>query len=75
VATWIGFAVLVVVVLSWSPFSAGGNWLTVLIVLILIVVGIEAIRRTSLAEEATRIEDEARARQADADMVAAGEQR
>ena len=75
VGTWIGLAVLVLVVLTWSPFSAGGNWLTVLIVLILIVVGIEAIRRTSLAEEATRIEDDANARQADADVVAAGEQR
>ncbi len=74
VATWIGFAVLVLVVLAWSPFSAGGAWLTVVIVLILIVVGIEAIRRTSLAEEATRIENEATARQADSDLVAAGEQ-
>ncbi len=74
VATWIGFAVLVLVVLTWSPFSAGGNWLTVVILLILIVVGIEAIRRTSLAEEATRIENEATARQADSDLVAAGEQ-
>jgi len=74
VATWIGFAVLVLVVLTWSPFSAGGNWVTVLIVLALIVVGIEAIRRTSLAEEATRIENEANAPQADTEMVAAGEQ-
>jgi fumarate reductase subunit D len=74
VATWIGFAVLVLVVLTWSPFSAGGNWVTVLIVLALIVVGIEAIRRTSLAEEATRIENEAKTSQADTEMVAAGEQ-
>ncbi len=64
VATWIGFAVLVLVALAWSPFSAGGAWLTVLIVLALVVVGIEAIRRTSLAEEATLIEDEADAQQA-----------
>jgi fumarate reductase subunit D len=74
VATWIGFAVLVLVVLTWSPFSAGGNWVTVLIVLVLTVVGIEAIRRTSLAEEATRIEYEAKTSQADTEMVAAGEQ-
>jgi len=60
-ATWIGFAALILVVLAWSPFSAGGNWVTVLIVLILIVVGIEALRRTSLAEQATRIEEEAQA--------------
>ena len=60
VGAWIGFAVLVLVVLAWSPFSAGGNWLTVLIVLILVVVGVEALRRTSLAEEATRVEAEAR---------------
>jgi hypothetical protein len=52
-ATWIGFAALVLVVLAWSPFSTSGNWLTVLIVLALIVVGIEALRRTSLAEQAT----------------------
>jgi hypothetical protein len=58
VATWIGLAVLALVVLVWSPFTAGGNWLTVLIVLILVVVGVEALRRTSLAEEATRTEDE-----------------
>ena len=51
VATWIGFAVLVLAVLAWSPYSAAGNWLTALIVVILVVVGIEAIRRTSLAEE------------------------
>ena len=75
VATWIGLAVLVLVVLTWSPFSAGGNWVTVLIVLALIVVGIEAIRRTGLAEEATRLEDEAKTPQVDAEMVDAGEQR
>lgn len=50
VATWIGLVVFVLVVLAWSPFSASGNWLTVLIVLTLVVVGVEAIRRTSLAE-------------------------
>ena len=65
VATWIGFAVLVLVVLAWSPFSAAGNWLTALLVLLIVVVGIEAIRRTSLAEEATRIENAA-----DAELVA-----
>jgi cadmium resistance protein CadD (predicted permease) len=63
VATWIGFAVLVLVVLFWSPFTAS-NWLTGLIVVILVVVGIEAIRRTSLAEEATRLEEEAAAQTA-----------
>jgi len=71
VATWIGLAVLVLVLLAWSPFSAGGDWLTVLIVLLLVVVGIEAIRRTSLAEEATLIEDEAEALEREADLVAA----
>jgi hypothetical protein len=71
VATWIGFAALVLVVLAWSPFSAGGNWLTVLIVLILIVLGIEALRRTSLAEEATRLEAEAEARQTSDDPAVA----
>lgn len=69
VATWIGFAVLVLVALAWSPFSAGGAWLTVLIVVALVVVGIEAIRRTSLAEEATLIEDETDARQANVELA------
>jgi fumarate reductase subunit D len=71
VATWIGFAALVLVVLAWSPFSAGGNWLTVLIVLMLIIVGIEALRRTSLAEEATRLEEAAEARLASSDQAVA----
>ena len=71
VGAWIGLAVLILVFLAWSPFSAGGDWLTVLIVLILVVVGIEAIRRTSLAEEATLIEDEAAALKTEADLVAA----
>lgn len=52
VATWIGVAVLALVVLAWSPFTASGNWLTVLIVLILVAVGIESLRRTSLSEQA-----------------------
>ena len=68
-ATWIGFAVLVLVVLAWSPFSAAGNWLPALLVLLLVVVGIEAIRRTSLAEEATRIENAAEAELAEAELV------
>jgi hypothetical protein len=59
VATWIGFAVLVLVVLAWSPFSARNNWVPFLLVLALVVVGIEAIRRTSLAEEAARLEEAA----------------
>lgn len=64
IATWIGLFVLVLAVLVWSPFTAAGNWLTVLIVLGLVVVGVEALRRTSLAEEATRVEeDEAQHRQ------------
>ncbi len=55
---WIGLYVLVLAVLVWSPFSASGNWLTVLIVLGLVVVGVEALRRTSLAEEeASRAEE------------------
>jgi hypothetical protein len=71
VATWIGLAALVLIVLAWSPFSAGGNWLTVLIVLVLVVLGIEAIRRTSLAEEATQVERDEIAPQADAEPAAA----
>jgi hypothetical protein len=67
VAAWIGLATLVLVLLAWSPFSAGGNWLTVLIVLVLVVVGIEALRRTSLAEEATRADEAAQDRQDSAD--------
>lgn len=63
VATWIGLVVLVLAALVLSPFSAGGNWATVLIVLGLVVVGVEALRRTSLAEEARRVEEAARKRQ------------
>jgi hypothetical protein len=66
VATWIGLAVVILAVLVWSPFTAG-NWLTGLIVVILVVIGIEAIRRTSLAEDATRLEQEAAARAAETD--------
>jgi flagellar biosynthesis/type III secretory pathway M-ring protein FliF/YscJ len=71
VATWIGFAALVLVVLAWSPFSAGGNWVTVLLVLALVVVGIEAIRRTSLAEEATQVERDETAPHAHAEPATA----
>ncbi len=58
VATWIGLVVLVLAVLVWSPFSASGNWITVLIVLGLVVVGVEALRRTSLAEDEARRAEE-----------------
>ena len=73
VATWIGFAALVLVVLAWSPFSTGDNWVPVLIVLVLIVVGIEVIRRTSLAEDATRLEEEAQALQSNLDPTVSAE--
>ncbi len=53
VATWILVAVAVLAVLVWSPFTASGNWLTVLIVLGLVPVGVEALRRTSLTERGT----------------------
>ena len=59
---------LVLVVLAWSPFTSA-NWLTGLIVVLLVVVGVEAIRRTSLAEEATRLEQEAATHAADTDPV------
>jgi len=65
---------LILVILAWSPFSAGGDWLTVLIVLILVVIGIEAIRRTSLAEDSTLVEDEldeVDVLEVEADLVAA----
>jgi len=74
VGTWIGLAALILVILAWSPFSAGGDWLTVLIVLILVVIGIEAIRRTSLAEDSTLVEDEldeVDVLEVEADLVAA----
>ena len=58
IATWIGLAVVILAALAWSPFSAGGNWLTMLIVVIIVVIGIEAIRRASLADQATRTDDE-----------------
>ena len=67
VATWVGFAVVILAVIAWTPIIATSSWLTVLIVLILVVVGIEAIRRTSLAEEATLLESEAAIEVAHAD--------
>jgi hypothetical protein len=51
-AMWIGFACLILLALAWSPSASSGNWLMVLIVVALVVVGIEALRRTSLADEA-----------------------
>ncbi len=75
VGTWVGLAVLALVVLTWSPFSAGGNWLTVLIVLVLVAIGIEALRRTSLADDAMAIGDETSTPQAGPDMADAGQQR
>jgi hypothetical protein len=68
VATWIGLVVLVLAVLIWSPFTLG-SWISGLIVFILVVVGVEAIRRTSLAEEATRLEAEAAAQPRTAEPV------
>ena len=67
VATWVGFAVVILAVIAWTPIIAASSWLTFLIVLILVVVGIEAIRRTSLAEEATLLESEAAIEVAHAD--------
>jgi hypothetical protein len=66
---------LALVVLAWSPFSAGGNWLTVLIVLVLVTIGIEALRRTSLADDAMAIGDETSTPQAGPGMADAGQQR
>ena len=71
VATWIGLAVLVLVALAWSPFSARDNWLTALIVVILVAVGIEALRRTSLAEQPEHTEQRADARSEDPDLPVA----
>ena len=75
VGTWVGLAVLALVFLTWSPFSAGGDWLTVLIVLVLVAIGIEALRRTSLADDAMAIGDETSTPQAGPDMADAGQQR
>jgi hypothetical protein len=66
---------LALVVLAWSPFSAGGNWLTVLIVLVLVAIGIEALRRTSLADDAMAFGDETSTPQAGPGMADAGQQR
>jgi len=75
VGTWVGLAVLALVFLTWSPFSAGGDWLTVLIVLVLVAIGIEALRRTSLADDTMALGDEASTPQAGPDMADAGQQR
>ncbi len=58
VATWIGLVVLVLAALVWSPFSASGNWITVLIVVAVVAVGVEALRRASLAEDEARRAEE-----------------
>ena len=75
VGTWVGLAVLALVFLTWSPFSAGGDWLTVLIVLVLVAIGIEALRRTSLADDTMALGDETSTPQAGPDMADAGQQR
>lgn len=49
VLTWMALAVLVLAVLVWTPFTVG-SWAAGLIILALVTIGIEAIRRTSLAE-------------------------
>jgi hypothetical protein len=70
VATWIGLVVLVLAVLVWSPFTLS-SWISGLIVFVLVLVGVEAIRRTSLAEAATRLEDDAAAQPSTAEPVSA----
>lgn len=53
-AMWIGPAVLILLVLAWGPVTARDTWWTVLLIVVLVVVGVEALRRTSLAlEEST----------------------
>ena len=69
VVTWIGLAVVVLVVLTWSPFSANDNWLTILIVLLLVAAGIEALRRTSLTDERPTSTDHTNTAQATPDMA------
>lgn len=48
-AMWIGIALLVLLVLAWGPVSAPDNWWIMLLIVVLIGAGVEALRRTSLA--------------------------
>lgn len=51
VAMWSGVAALTLLVLAWGPLSTAASWLGVVFIVIVIVAGVEAIRRTSLARQ------------------------
>jgi hypothetical protein len=52
-AMWIGIAILILLVLAWGPVSAPDNWRSMLLIAFLVIAGVEALRRTSLAREKT----------------------
>jgi hypothetical protein len=56
-AMWIGIAMLILLVLAWGPVSAPDNWWSMLLIAFLVIAGVEALRRTSLAREDTELEE------------------
>ena len=42
--------------LAWGPVSAPDNWWSLLLIVILVIAGVEALRRSSLAREQTELE-------------------
>ena len=56
-AMWIGVATLILLLLAWGPVSAPDNWWSLLLIVILVIAGVEAMRRSSLAREETELED------------------
>jgi hypothetical protein len=52
-AMWIGIAILILLVLAWGPVSAPDNRWSMLLIAFLVIAGVEALRRTSLAREKT----------------------
>ncbi len=57
--SWLAFAAVVLLLLVWAPTPAARNWITVLILLVLGIVGFEALRRLTAAEFPEGAADEA----------------
>jgi hypothetical protein len=56
-AMWIGVAMLILLVLAWGPVSVPDNWWSMLLIAFLVIAGVEALRRTSLARDETELEE------------------
>jgi hypothetical protein len=51
---WGSTAAAALILVAWTPLDLFGTWLGVLACAIVVVVGVEALRRTCLVEAATR---------------------